>query len=49
MFNEASNPNTTSADLDKLRSSTNLLSLLSTSLIAATAGCGTGAILVGER
>ena len=49
MFNQAAIQDTSDVDLDGLLVSTNVMSLLSTSLVAVTAGCGTGAVLVGER
>jgi hypothetical protein len=49
VFEQAADPQALSGDLDSARASTNLLSLVSGGLLGVAMGCGTGALVIGER
>jgi len=49
VFSQASNPNIKPAEIDSARASANALSFLSGALLGVSAGCGTGAGVIGQR
>lgn len=49
LYAQAADPNTPAESLDKYRGGANALAIVSTALFGVAAGCGTGAVLVGEK